>query len=87
MNQKSDAPCPGCGETGFHTQYSGSEGKRMATTGECFTCAFWEIRCEAGESLVIDHHVYGVGPEPKPGENPAKEADPQYPPLGAKELP
>lgn len=57
-------PCPGCGKEGFHTKYMGSEGKRMEVTGECFECAYWELRCEKGEELVIDNYVYGIGTEP-----------------------
>jgi hypothetical protein len=63
---KSETPCPGCGEVGFHTNYMCAEGERMKKTGECFTCAFWELRCERGCPVVIDHWVYGIGKEPSP---------------------
>lgn len=59
--------CPGCGSLDSGTFYSGAESKRMRETGECFTCAFWELKALAGEPLVIDGRVYGVGPEPVPG--------------------
>lgn len=66
MALKSDTPCPSCGETGFHTEYMGAEGKRMKETGECFSCAFWEIRLATPDPdrLVINGWVYSVGEEP-----------------------
>ena len=66
MSHKSETPCPGCGETGFHTAYSGAEGERMKETGECFSCAFWEIRLANPDPdrLVINGCTYSVGDEP-----------------------
>ena len=63
---KSTTPCPGCGETGFWTRYGGSEGARMARTGECFTCAFWEIRATRGCETVIDGWTYYPGNRDRP---------------------
>lgn len=61
---KNTAPCPCCGKAEFHTAYSGSEGKRMGTTGECFECAFWQLRCERPPPLIIDGWTYSPGSEP-----------------------
>lgn len=58
--------CPACGIEDFHVHYSGDVAARMKATNECFTCAFWEIRCAAGEPIVIEAHVYGIGREPGP---------------------
>lgn len=63
-NTTAQAPCPGCSKKGFHNKYMGHEGKRMVRTGECFECAFWELRCKAGADLVINHFVYSIGYEP-----------------------
>jgi hypothetical protein len=44
----------------------GAEGKRMKETGECFSCAFWEIRLATTnpDRLVINGWTYSVGAEP-----------------------
>lgn len=60
-----EKPCPGCGDTGFWTKYMGKTGERMTRTGECYTCAHWELICEVGEKVVIDHAAYSIGYEPK----------------------
>src|SRR6187431_2682864 len=69
----SDKPCTSCGEENFHTSYTEGcpEKVRMDATGECFNCAFWEIRLSDADEdrLVIDQATYGVGPEPSPREN------------------
>lgn len=66
---KSDKPCPGCDATNFPISYSGAEGKRMAETGECFICAFWELKALENHDIVIDNRLYGIGPEPGPNTN------------------
>ena len=62
--------CPSCGVRNFHTSYSGAESDRMRATGECFECAFWELRLSkpAPDRLVIDGWTYGVGREPSDAE-------------------
>lgn len=44
----------------------GPEGQRMKQTGECFSCAFWELRAEVGCPTVIDNYVFTPGPRDKP---------------------
>lgn len=58
--------CPGCGKPGPHGKYTGPEGKRMEQTGECFICAFWELKAAVPQGLVIDGYLYSVGAEPGP---------------------
>lgn len=63
-------PCSSCGEPNFWMAYSKSkEADRMMEAGECFTCAFWEVRTRQPNPLVIDNYVYSVGPEPRPNSN------------------
>ena len=64
---KSEIACPGCGIDKFSTNYSGDVGVRMKEAKECFNCAFWEIRATKTNPVVIDHYVYSIGTEPKPG--------------------
>lgn len=60
-----ETPCPGCGTTGFHTLYMGKTGDRMKQTGECFTCAHWELAALQKQDVVIDGFLYSIGREPK----------------------
>lgn len=69
---RSLAPCTSCGESEFWISYSNSPIKaRMDLSGECFTCAFWEVTLSEKDSkrIVIDYHVYSIGEEPKQGSN------------------
>lgn len=61
--------CPGCGKSGPHGNYSGPEGKRMVQTGECFTCAFWELKATQKHDVVIDDFLYSIGREPGPNSD------------------
>src|SRR5688572_27205689 len=61
-----EATCPGCGQLGPHGNYSGPEGQRMKQTGECFKCAFWELKAASKHDTVIDGYLYTVGREPGP---------------------
>ena len=64
---KSTIACPGCGVAGFWTNYMGNVGIRMKETNECYDCAFWETSARQSHPVVIDHYVYSIGAEPKPG--------------------
>lgn len=55
------APCKICEASDFHGNYASDIGERMKRDGICFTCAFWEMRAEAGCPTVIDNCVYSPG--------------------------
>jgi hypothetical protein len=59
---RSGKPCRFCNEANYSMMYAQCpELAVMRNKGICFICAFWELKAQTPQHLIIAHRIYSIG--------------------------